>query len=93
MIFKSKTGKYIYRKVKLGNLINKKTMRQEIDQDVELDKMDDASGNENLYRELIVNNAGKTETTLSQIEYWSILSNVINYVPQKLSQYVCYTHT
>ena len=42
--------------------------------------MDDTSGDENLYRELIVNNAGKIETTLSQMEQWSILSNVINYV-------------
>ena len=42
--------------------------------------MDDTSGNENPYRELIVNNAGKIETTLSQMEKWLILSNVINYV-------------
>ena len=55
-------------------------MRQEIDQDIELDKMDDTSGDENPYRELIVNNAAKIETTLSQMEQWSILSNVINYV-------------
>ena len=55
-------------------------MRQEIDQDIELDKMDDTNSDENLYRELIVNNAGKIETTLSQMEQWSILSNVINYV-------------
>ena len=55
-------------------------MRQEIDQDIELDKMDDTSGDENPYRELIVNNASKTETILSQMEQWSILSNVINYV-------------
>ena len=38
-------------------------MRQEIDQDIELDKMDNTSGDENMYRELIVNNAGKIETT------------------------------
>ena len=63
-----------------GNLINKNMMRQEIDQDIELDKMDDTSGDENLYGELIVNNAAKVETTLSQMEQWSILSNVINYV-------------
>ena len=42
--------------------------------------MDDTSGDEIPYRELIVNNAGKIETTLSQMEQWSILSNVINYV-------------
>ena len=55
-------------------------IRQEIDQDIELDKMDDTSGDENLYRVLIVNNTGKIETTLSQMQQWSILSNVINYV-------------
>ena len=48
----------------LGNLIKKNTMKQEIDQDIKLDKMDDTRGNEHLYRELIVNNAGKIETTL-----------------------------
>ena len=55
-------------------------MKQEIDQDIELDKMDNTSGDENAYRELIVNNAGKIENTLSQMEQWSIHSNVINYV-------------
>ena len=53
-------------------------MKEEIDQDI--DKMDDNSGDENPYRELIVNNAGKVENTFSQMEQWSILSNVINYV-------------
>ena len=42
--------------------------------------MDDNSGDKNKYRELIVNNAGKIENILSQMEQWSILSNVINYV-------------
>ena len=55
-------------------------MKEEIDPDVELDKMDDNSGDENPYRELIVNNAGKIENALSQMEQWSILSSVINYV-------------
>ena len=43
-------------------------MRQEKDQDIELDKMDNTSGDENPYREVIVGNAGKIETTLSQME-------------------------
>ena len=42
--------------------------------------MDNNSGDENLYRELIVINAGKIENTLSQMKQWSVLSNVINYV-------------
>ena len=55
-------------------------MKDEIDPDVKLNKMDDNNGDENPYRELIVNNAGKIENILSQMEQWSILSNVINYV-------------
>ena len=56
-------------------------MKEEIDPDVEeLDRIDDNSGDENPYRELIVNNACKVESMLSQMEQWSILSNVINYV-------------
>ena len=55
-------------------------MKEEIDQDVQLDKMDDNNSDENPYRELIVNNAGRIKNTLSQMEQWSIPSNVINYV-------------
>ena len=71
---------YIYKKVELGSLINKDTIKEEIDPDIELDRMDDNSGDENPYRELIVNNASKIENTLSQMEQRSVLSNVINYV-------------
>ena len=71
---------FIYKKVELGSLINKETIREELDPEIELDKTDNNSGDENLYRELMVNNACKIENTLSQMEQWSILSNVINYV-------------
>ena len=77
---KTKWADYIYRKVELGSLINKNTMKEEIDPDIELDKMDNNSGDENPCGELIVNNAGKIENMLSQMEQWSILSNVINYM-------------
>ena len=40
--------------------------------------MDDNNGDEK--EELIVNNANRIETSQSQMEQWSILSNVINYV-------------
>ena len=76
----SRQADYIYKKVELGSLINKNTIKEEIDPDVEFDRIDDNSGDENLYRELIVNNAGKIESTISQMEQWSILSNIINYV-------------
>ena len=55
-------------------------MKEEIDPGVELDTMHDNSGDENPYRELIVNNSGKIENMLFQMEQWSILSKVINYV-------------
>ena len=42
--------------------------------------MEDNSGDENPCRELIVNNEGKIESMLSQMEQWSILSNVIHFV-------------
>ena len=79
-MFNAQTDKICIRKVELGSLINKKTMKNEIDLDVELDRVDDESGDENPYKELIVNNAIKTDKATSQMEQWSILSNVINYV-------------
>ena len=48
--------------------------------DVELDRMDNNNGDENPYKELMVNNANRIETSQSQMEQWLILSNVINYV-------------
>ena len=42
--------------------------------------MDDTSRDINPYRELIVNNAEKVDTFLSQMEQWSVLSNILNYI-------------
>ena len=42
--------------------------------------MDDDSGEVNPYRELVVNNAEKMEMPKTQMEQWSILSNLLNYV-------------
>ena len=51
-----------------------------MDQDWALDRLDDTSGDINLYWELIVNNAEKVDTILSETEQWSVLSNVVNYI-------------
>ena len=45
-----------------------------------MNKLDDTNGETNSYRELIVNNAEKIEPLMTQMEQWSILSNVLNYV-------------
>ena len=71
---------FIYKKVELGSLINKNTMKEELDADAELDRMDDNNGDENPYRDLVVNNANTVEMSHSPMEQWPILSNVINYV-------------
>ena len=55
-------------------------MKEELDADIELERTDDNSGDENPYKELIVNNMSRVDSALTQIEQWSILSNVINYV-------------
>ena len=41
---------------------------QEIEQERQLDKMDDTSGETNLYKDLIVNNAEKIEPLMTQME-------------------------
>ena len=73
-------AKCIYKKVELGDIINISTMKQEIDQDWELNELDDTGGDINPYRELIVHKAEKVETVPSQMEQWSILSDVVNYI-------------
>ena len=45
-----------------------------------MNKIDDTSGDTNPFRELIINNAEKIEPFLTQMVYWSILSNILNYI-------------
>ena len=71
-------AKYVYKKVETGKTINTDTIQQEIEQEKQLNRMDD--GEINPYRELIVNNVEKTEPPMTQMEQWSILSNVLSYV-------------
>ena len=49
-------------------------------QEEQLSKMDDTNGETNPYQELIVNNAEKIEPLMTQMEQWSILTNVLNYI-------------
>ena len=72
--------RYIYKKIETGEIINADMIEQEIEHERQLDKMDDTSGESNPYKEFIVNNAEKVEPLMTQMEQWSILSNVLNYV-------------
>ena len=71
--------KYIYRKVETGEIINTETIEQEMEQEEQLSKIDDTNAETNPYQELVVN-AEKTGPLMTQIEQWSILSNILNYV-------------
>ena len=64
----------------MGEMINMDTIQQEIEQEKQLNRMDDENGEINPYRELIVINAEKLESPMTQMEQWSILSNILNYV-------------
>ena len=72
--------RYIYRKLESGEIINTDMIEQEMEQEGQLNEMDDTSGEINPYQELIVNNAEMIEPLMTQMEQWSYLSNVLNYV-------------
>ena len=72
--------RYIYKKVETVGMINTDMVQQEIEQEKQLSKMDDDNDEVNPYRELVVNNAEKVEMPKTQMEQWSILSNLLNYV-------------
>ena len=65
-MFNTQTDRIYIKKVELGSLISQDMIKKKIDSDVELDMIDDYSGDENPYRELIVNNVSKIENMLSQ---------------------------
>ena len=70
----------VCKKIESGSIINTDILQQEIEQEQDLRRMDNTSRDVNPYRKMIVNNAEKIETVLTQMEQWSILSNVINYI-------------
>ena len=83
--------RYIYKKVETGEMINTDMIQQEIEQEKQLGRIDDRNGEINPYRELIVNNAEKAEPLMTQMEQWSIFSNVLNYVQHSKFNSMNYT--
>ena len=64
----------------MGGIIIVDTVEHEIEQEKQLSQMDNDSGEVNPYRELVNNNAEKIQMLKTQMEQWSILSNLLNYV-------------
>ena len=61
-------AKHIHKKIESCGIINADTLHQEIKQERELNRIDDMSGETNPYKELIVKNAEKIESLLTQME-------------------------
>ena len=72
-------------------MINTDSIQQEIEQEKQLGRIDDTSRETNPYKELIVNNMEKIEPLMTQMEQWSILSNVLNYVQHSRFNSINYT--
>ena len=71
---------FVYKRVEPCEVINADTIQQDMEQKEQLKKIDDMSGETNPYWELIVNNTEKIEPLMMQMEQWSILSNILNYI-------------
>ena len=65
---------YTYKKVESESIANIETIKQEI----EADKLDEDKVNP--YHEIITNKIEKENIVSTQMEQWSILSNIVNYV-------------
>ena len=68
-----KQASYVYKKVEEGNIINTKTMKHEIEQ--EIDREDD-----NPYKKVTLNKVYKDEDRTIQMKNWSILSDKVRYI-------------
>ena len=59
---------YVYKKVETGEMINTDTIQQEIEQEMQLNRMDEMNGETNPCHGLIVNNAERIELLMMQME-------------------------
>ena len=59
---------YVYKKTESGEITNVDIIQQEIEQEEQLYKIDDMSGETNPYKELIVYNAEKIELLMTKME-------------------------
>ena len=72
--------KDIYKKVEQESIVNVEVIKQEIEDDI-LDK-DNIDNNKavNQYQNTIINEFNRGNIIALQMEQWSILSNIVNYV-------------
>ena len=51
-----------------------------MEEEEQLNRIDGTNGKTNPYQELIINKAERVDRLMTQMEQWSILSNILNYV-------------
>ena len=61
-------------------MINTETLQQELEHEMQLNKIDGTNGDTNPYKEMIVNTAKKIEPLLAQKEQMGNFSNMLNYI-------------
>ena len=61
---------YVCQKVEAGKKINTDIVQQEMEQEEQLNRMDDMNEETKPYQELVVNNAGRIEPLMTQMEQW-----------------------
>ena len=71
-------ARHVYKKGRDREHYKGRYIKQEIEQD--LDRMDNISGDIYPYHKIIVNKAERNNMILSQMEQWSILRYMVNYV-------------
>ena len=69
-------AKYIYKKVEQENIVNIEIEDDRLDKD-NIDNEDEV----NPYQTIIIKEFDRENIITSQMEQWSILSNIVNYVP------------
>ena len=70
-------ARHIHKKVELEGIVNIDTIKQGIEED-KSSKNNIDNEEVNLYHNIIINNIDRENIVTSQMEQWSILSNVVN---------------
>ena len=83
--------KFIHKKIETGEIINTDMIEQKVEQEKQLDRINDVSRKINLYQILMVSNEEKIGPLMTQMEQWSILSNILNYLQH--SRFSSINHT
>ena len=72
-------AKYINKNVEYNRMVNAEMIKQELEDD-RLNKDNVDKEEENQYWKIIINDFDRNDIIISQIEQWSILGNIDNYV-------------